>query len=36
MNGNWMRLTNMLLTAGALFTVASAPVSAQNVNVAGA
>lgn len=36
MNGNWMRLTHMLLAVGALLTVASAPASAQNVNVAGA
>jgi hypothetical protein len=36
MNGNWMRLTNMLLAVVSLLMVASAPASAQNVNVAGA
>ena len=36
MNGNWMRLTNMLLSVGTVLAVASAPASAQNVNVAGA
>jgi hypothetical protein len=35
MNGNWMRLTNMLLTAGILSAVASAPAGAQTANVAG-
>jgi hypothetical protein len=35
MNGNWMRLTNMFLTAGILFAVASAPAGAQTANVAG-
>jgi hypothetical protein len=35
MNGNWMRLRNMLLAAGALLAVATADASAQ-VNVAGA
>ena len=36
MNGNWMRLTNMLLVAGAVLAVATAPVAAQTANVAGA
>jgi hypothetical protein len=35
MNGNWMRLGNMLLAAGTVLAVASADASAQ-VNVAGA
>ena len=35
MNGNWMRLTNMLLAAGAVLAVATAPVGAQTANVAG-
>jgi hypothetical protein len=35
MNGNWMRLGNMLLAAGALLATASTEVAAQ-VNVAGA
>lgn len=36
MNGNWMRLTNMLIAAGAVLAVATAPVDAQTANVAGA
>ncbi len=36
MNGNWMRITNMLLTAGTVLAVASAPAVAQTANVAGA
>ena len=35
MNGNWMRLRNMLLAAGTVLAVASADLAAQ-VNVAGA
>lgn len=35
MNGNRMRLTNMLLAAGTVLAVATAPLSAQTANVAG-